>query len=165
MASPSHQTLATFELAEAILLHLEDPVEIVRMKRVCRWWRDIITTSPLLQEACWYRPFSKLAARGHPNISASASAAKGAERHIWKVNPAFKRVGMYVRICYGPSQEHGDFSLQTRVYDKPGSWTTMLATQPPRTQVELDIDCYQDDPQEQTMYSALNALVDTIPPG
>lgn len=163
MASPSHLTLAIFELVEAILLHLEDPVEIVRTKRVCRRWRDIITTSPLLQEACWYRPFSKLAALGHQNTS--TSAAKGAERHIWKVNPAFKRVGMHVRICYGPSQEHGDFSLQTRVYDKPGSWTTMLATQPPRTQVELDIDCYQDDPQEQTMYSALNALVGTIPPG
>lgn len=159
MASPSQQTLAVFELTEAILFYLESPVEIVRMQMVCCRWRDIITTSPLLQEACWYRPFSKLTAPGQPdNITStntstntSTSIAKGAEKHIWKLNPAFERVGMDLYTRNDPPQKHGHFSLQTRVYDKPGSWTTMLATQPPRTQVEFDIDCYHDDALEQTM--------------
>lgn len=155
MASPSQQTLAVFELTEAILFYLESPVEIVRMQMVCCRWRDIITTSPLLQEACWYRPFSKLTAPGQPdNITStntSTSIAKGAEKHIWKLNPAFERVGMDLYTRNDPPQKHGHFSLQTRVYDKPGSWTTMLATQPPRTQVEFDIDCYHDDAREQSM--------------
>ena len=149
MASPSHHTLAVFELAEAILFYLEDPVEVVRMQRVCRRWRDIITTSPRLQEACWYRPFSKRTSAVEPDNTTSTSTAKSADEAVVKFNPVFYRFGMDGYTDEG--RELVGFSLETRVYDKPGSWTTMLATQPPQTQIEFEIVCHEDDMEDNTM--------------
>lgn len=135
------------ELLEMILLELDDPVEIIRAKRVCRAWRDIVQDSQKLQRVCWYQA-------QQPVQDASG---------IWRLNPAFYRLGVTVSGSFeGRDIEWGDvwyflmygdwngeilipmiqdgkrqagFTRQGRTYkaicSKFGSWGTMLATQPP----------------------------------
>ncbi|KAE8325656.1 hypothetical protein BDV39DRAFT_206778 [Aspergillus sergii] len=130
MPSSTEQTFSIYELAEHIFLQLNDQVEIISAQRVCRNWRDVIQTSPILQEACWYQ-----------------SSNTGV--HTWKLNPAFNRIGVSISKDIGHHkkakdglQEKGDFSLRERIYDTPGSWTTMLATQPPCQR--MLVECYGD---------------------
>ncbi|KAB8230712.1 uncharacterized protein BDW43DRAFT_157909 [Aspergillus alliaceus] len=47
-------------------------------------------------------------------------------------------------------QEKGDFSLEEGIYDKPGSWTTMLATQP--LCQRMLVGCYGDYSGDVTMF-------------
>jgi hypothetical protein len=61
---------------------------------------------------------------------------------VWRLNPVFDLLGFTIgvnRPGVPPTerQEHGDFDLTQVVYDKPGSWTTMLATQPPCQLMEV----------------------------
>ncbi|KAE8340466.1 hypothetical protein BDV24DRAFT_164438 [Aspergillus arachidicola] len=138
MPSSTEQTFSIYELAEHIFLQLNDPVEIISAQRVCRNWRDVIQTSPILQEACWYQ-----------------SSNTGVQ--TWKLNPAFNRIGVSISKNRGQHeepkdglQEKGDFSLGDRIYDTPGSWTTMLATQPPCQR--MLVECYSDYSDDQTIY-------------
>ncbi|KAF7122596.1 hypothetical protein CNMCM5793_000621 [Aspergillus hiratsukae] len=139
MPSSAERTFSIYELAEYIILQLNDPVEIIRAQRVCRTWRDIIQTSPALQEASWYQSSST---RDAPARSISSG-------QTWKLNPAFNGIGVSISKHthkYGEPiaglQEKGDFSLEEDIYDKPGSWTTMLATQPPCQR--MVVGCYSE---------------------
>ncbi|KAF7590874.1 hypothetical protein BBP40_002288 [Aspergillus hancockii] len=149
MLSFTEQTFSIYELTEHILLQLNDHVEIIRAQRVCRTWKDVIQTSPALQDACWYQPY---------NIrDAQTRSISGQQTQPWKLNPAFNRIG--VSISKGTRdevhladriQEEGNFSLEERIYDKPGSWTTMLATQPPCQR--MLVECYGDYSHDETMF-------------
>ncbi|KAE8139849.1 hypothetical protein BDV38DRAFT_269619 [Aspergillus pseudotamarii] len=147
MPSSVEKVFSIYELAEHIILQLNDPVEIIRAQRVCRSWRDVIQASPRLQEACWY-PLSNIRDADTPSISGEET---------WKLNPAFNRIGVSVskdteeyRVPKDGLQEKGDFSLEEPIYDTPGSWTTMLATQPPCQR--MLVECYGDYSGDETMF-------------
>ncbi|RHZ62491.1 hypothetical protein CDV55_101695 [Aspergillus turcosus] len=149
MPSLAERTFNIYELAEHIILQLNDPVEIIRAQRVCRTWRDVIQTSAALQEACWYQSSN--------TRDAQTRTIRGEK--AWKLNPAFNRIGVsiskHTRQHGEPIngvQEKGDFSLEEGIYDKPGSWTTMLATQPPCQR--MLVECYSDYSSDETMYTA-----------
>jgi hypothetical protein len=157
MPSSAERTFSIFELAEHIIIQLNDPVEIIRAQRVCRTWRDVIQTSPALQEACWYQS---------PNTrDAQMRSISGGQ--TWKLNPAFNRIGVSISKHthkYGQPiaglQEKGDFSLEEDIYDKPGSWTTMLATQP--SCQRMVVECYSDYSGDETMYTVLGLYCTTL---
>ncbi|KAL6233912.1 hypothetical protein BDW75DRAFT_213662 [Aspergillus navahoensis] len=147
MPLPTQKTFGVYELTEQILLHLDDHLDIIRAQRVCRAWRNVIQTSPALQEACWYQPDTTEDAQMQP-------VTAGGE--VWKLNPAFNRIGVSVSKdtstnadWVGQLQDKGDFSLEEQIYDEPGSWTTMLATQPPCQR--MLVECYSDYSHDQTM--------------
>lgn len=52
----AHMVLSTTELLEAILLHLDMRSLLTSALRICRKWRDLIHTSPSLQEALFLLP-------------------------------------------------------------------------------------------------------------
>jgi hypothetical protein len=144
MPSPTEKVFSIYELTAQILIYIHDPVELVRTQRVCRAWRDIIQTSPALQAACWYQPRTQ-----SPSETVD-------ETQPWILNPAFSRLGFTISkdesnkvYAAGGIQERADFSLEKRIYDKPGSWTTMLATQPPMQRIM--IECYGDYSGDETM--------------
>lgn len=143
MQSSAEIVLGIHELLERIIMQLDCPHEIIRAQRVCRYWKAVIQNSPALPDACWYRHQSRDA------------CGQSDGRQMWKLNPAFNRIGVQVTVDEYPTslpaerQEHGNFNLQERIYDKPGSWTTMLATQPPCKQIE--IECYSNYSMDETM--------------
>lgn len=53
--SAESDTLQTPELLEQILLHLP-MLDLLHSQRVCRHWKDIIDSSPTLQQALYFRP-------------------------------------------------------------------------------------------------------------
>jgi hypothetical protein len=59
MASATKTTLAVTELLELILVKLP-PLKIISVQRVCKAWRDCIEHSPILQEATFCRPATKI---------------------------------------------------------------------------------------------------------
>jgi hypothetical protein len=137
MESSIERALGIYEILEHIILQLNSPDEIVRAQRVCRGWKNVIQNSPALHQACWYRSHNK----GFRQQLGSPQ--------IFKFNPAFHRLGISTQIYTDPpEQEQGDFDLTKRIYDKPGSWTTMLATQPPCRCIE--IVSYSDYPNDQS---------------
>ncbi|EAW19553.1 uncharacterized protein NFIA_026270 [Aspergillus fischeri NRRL 181] len=138
MPSSAEQTFSIYELAEHIILQLNNPVEIVCAQRVCRNWRDVIRTSPALQEACWYQ-----------SNTGDAQTRSISSEQTWKLNPAFNRIGVSISrdAAKGGDQDQGDFSLEEDIYDKPGSWTTMLATQPPCQRMLFECHSYYSDDQ------------------
>ncbi|KAE8376967.1 hypothetical protein BDV26DRAFT_282244 [Aspergillus bertholletiae] len=128
MPSSAEKTFGIYELAEHILLQLNDPVEIIRVTLVS--WRNVIQTSSALQEACWYQsPHTK---------GAQMQSISG--KQACKLNPAFNRIGIPVSLLDG--REIGNFNLEEGIYEKPGSWMTMLATQPPCQRMLLE--CFSD---------------------
>lgn len=138
MPSPVQQVFGLYELTECIILQLNCPVEILRVQRVSRTWRDVIQNSPRLLDACWYP------GRDAPEPSSG--------RQTWKLNPVYNRIGVFgvsVQIRPDEIQEHGSFNLTERIYDKPGSWTTILATQPPCRRIE--VECYGNYSGDETM--------------
>ncbi|KAF7177307.1 hypothetical protein CNMCM7691_005197 [Aspergillus felis] len=142
MPSSAEQIFSIYELAEHIILQLNNAVEIIRAQRVCHNWRDVIQTSPALQEACWYR---------FPDTRDAQTRSISSEQ-AWKLNPAFNRIGISIsKDTANPGdQEQGGFSLEEDIYDKPGSWTTMLATQPPCQR--MLIECYGDYCDDDRIY-------------
>ncbi|PKY00001.1 hypothetical protein P168DRAFT_276928 [Aspergillus campestris IBT 28561] len=139
MSSTTEKAFSIYELSERILLCLDNYLEIIRAQRVCCTWRDVIQTSPALQGFCWYRP---------NNIKDTQTQSISGEEG-WILNPAFNRMAVSIsknETC-GVLHDQGNFTLKERIYDKPGSWTTMLATQPPcqRMVVEFNGDYSDDD--------------------
>ncbi|KAB8276122.1 hypothetical protein BDV30DRAFT_224516 [Aspergillus minisclerotigenes] len=140
MPSSAEQTFLVYELTENIILQLDNPVEILRAQRVCRRWRDLIQTSPILHVACWYQSSSKLKhAQTRP-----ISDEKG-----WRLNPAFDQIGVPLPKAPGEDveligelQTKGHFMFEANLDDTPVSWMTMLATQPPCQQ--MLIECHRD---------------------
>ncbi len=135
MQSSVKDVLGTYELLERIILRLGSIQDIIRAQLVCRRWRDVIQDSPAFQQACWYRSHGKDESRVQKNPA------------TWKLNPVFNSLRVSIGrnrpgLLPGDLHEHGDFDLTKRVYDKPGSWTTMLATQPPCRRME--VECYGD---------------------
>lgn len=53
--SKQSMALQTPELLEQILLHLP-MLELLHCQRVCRHWKDVIDSSPVLQQALYFRP-------------------------------------------------------------------------------------------------------------
>lgn len=146
MPSSAEKVFSIYELVQHIILQLNDPVGIIRAQRVCRSWRDVIQASPRLQEVCWYS-LSNTRDAHTPSISGEQT---------WKLNPAFNRIGVSISKDTGESrvlkdglQDKGDFSLKEPIYDTPGSWTTMLATQPPCQR--MLVQCYGDYSDDETM--------------
>ncbi|KAK4225175.1 hypothetical protein QBC38DRAFT_483653 [Podospora fimiseda] len=115
------KVLNTYELLERIISHLgfHNPHQIILLQRVCTLWNHIINDSPLLQEACWFRPHAP-----------PSTELKNDGSPAWRLNPAFNKIGIPI------SQEVGDFDLKKRIYDLPGSWCNMLVSQPPCKYVE-----------------------------
>lgn len=50
------RVLATPELLECVLLHLDMRTLLVSAQRACRVWHELIATSPALQEALFFKP-------------------------------------------------------------------------------------------------------------
>jgi hypothetical protein len=137
MESSIERALGICEILEHIILQLNSLDEIIRAQRVCRGWKNVIQNSPALQQACWYRPHDK-GFRQQPDSP-----------QTFKLNPAFHRLGISTQIYTDPpEQEQGDFDLTKRIYDKSGSWTTMLATQPPCRCIE--VECFSDYSSDQS---------------
>ncbi|KAL3456734.1 hypothetical protein BJX64DRAFT_270186 [Aspergillus heterothallicus] len=161
MSTAVEKVLAIYELTEQILLHLHDNLGLIRAQRVCRSWRDIITTSPALRAACWYPPQlpSRSKSCNEDKISNPASIPpfsddyNSPEEQYWLLNPAFAKLGFEIGLDQFPDitfQEEGSFDLRQRIYDTPGSWTTMLATNPPSKM--MIIECYGDYSDDEIMY-------------
>ncbi|RDW87037.1 F-box protein [Aspergillus mulundensis] len=125
------EAFSIYEITEQILLQLNDPVEIIRAKCVCRTWRDVIQSSPALRTACWYQV--------QPYRTTNAETEPGSlpDQQAWSLNPAFNHIGVSV------SKHSGDFDLQRRIYHKPGSWATMHATNPPCQRIMVECYDYQ----------------------
>jgi hypothetical protein len=141
MQSSVKEVFGIAELLEHILLQLGSIQDITRAQRVCRRWRNFIQDSPALQRARWYRP------HGEHEDPANTPAWR-----LKSLNPVFTSLGISIgRNHLSPTdlREHGDFDLTKRVYDKPGSWTTMLATQPPCR--FMRVECYSDYSADDTM--------------
>lgn len=146
------RVLGIYELLERIILHLGCPEEILQAQRVCRRWRAVIQDSSILQQACWYIPLS----------GDFCEQRDGQQK--FKLNPVFKRLGISLQghpwltmqeagdqvwPQQIKAQEHGGFNLRERIYDKPGSWTTMLATHPPCRRAQ--VHCKSDYPGDELM--------------
>ncbi|KOC18624.1 hypothetical protein AFLA70_146g003161 [Aspergillus flavus AF70] len=147
MPSSAEQTFLIYELTEHIILQLDDPVEILRAQRVCRRWRDLIQTSPVLHVACWYQSSSKLKHAQTRPIS---------DEKAWRLNPAFDQIGVPLPKSPGEDadlidelQTKGHFMFDANLDDTPVSWMAMLATQPPCQQ--MLIECHRDYSGYQTM--------------
>jgi hypothetical protein len=155
MPSSAEKTFSIYEITEHILLHLNDHVEIIRVQRVCRAWKDVIQTSPALQSACWYQPSN--------DRNSQKRSISDQQTQSWRLNPAFNQIGVSISEdsikgvhLADNIQEKGGFSLQKRIYDKPGSWTTMLATQPPCQRIS--VECYGNYSGDETMLSSHRLL-------
>jgi hypothetical protein len=140
MQSPVNEVLGITELLEHILLQVDSIRDITRAQRVCRRWRSLIKDSQALQRACWYRP------HGEPDA---------ADPREWRLNPVFASLGMSISEYHFSSpqahvREEGGFDLTKRVYDKPGSWTTMLATQPPCRWMQVECSGSNPDSDDLT---------------
>lgn len=131
------RALRTYELLEHIILQLDSIRDMTRAQLVCRRWRDIVQDSLAIREARWYCPPDKwdidLEEEQHPAP--------------FRLNPVFESLGVSVgrggsRCLPSGLRECGKFDLTKRIYDKPGSWTTMVATQPPCRR--MHIDCHDD---------------------
>ncbi|GAQ05775.1 hypothetical protein ALT_3096 [Aspergillus lentulus] len=151
MPSSAEQTFSIYELAEHIILQLDNPVEIIRAQRVCRNWRDVIQTSPVLQEACWYQ-----------SSTTDAQTRSISNEQTWKLNPAFNRIGVSISRdkAKGGDQDQGDFSLEEDFYDEPGSWTTMLATQPPCQR--MLVECYGDYCDDEIIFYLIVSMTGSL---
>ena len=127
------------EILECILLQLESIEEIIRAQQVCRNWKLLVQNSPALQEACWYRARNR------------AVGAEPTDQWAWELNPVLNNIGFAVRdgLPQAKQQEYVEMNLAERIYDKPGSWTTMLVTQPPCPRI--DVECYGDYSGDETM--------------
>ncbi|KAF9885217.1 hypothetical protein FE257_000577 [Aspergillus nanangensis] len=148
MPSAVRQAFGIYELIEQIILQLNNPVEIIRAQRVCRNWRDIVQASPALQEACWYQPSN----------TKNAETRSDSGQQTWQLNPAFKCIG--VSLPTTDTEAQGDFSLEKRIYDMPGSWTTMLATQPPCQRIA--VACYSDYSDDRMMQYLIISLQEPL---
>jgi len=132
MVSSAERVSRITELLEHILLALDSVHDLIKAQRVCRTWRDTVHASPALQRACWYRPC----------ITTDVDKQHD-ENESRKLNPTLIRLGMAMTMELTArrgeyTRRHGaSFDLTRRVNDKPGSWTTMLATQPPCRRIEI----------------------------
>ncbi|QKX60280.1 uncharacterized protein TRUGW13939_07423 [Talaromyces rugulosus] len=158
MASSAERAFAVAELREMILLELDCPVEIIRAERVCRAWRNMIQGSQKLQQACWYQAQQPVT---------TTTPTPPADGDLWRLNPTFKKFGFEVRnpsdmVVDSDIREEMDHAVDPLywgltdlrenirqsgsiynkpLYRKPGSWDTMLATQPPcRWMIVTDFD-------------------------
>lgn len=128
MQISTDKALDIYELLERIILEIGDASEIIKTQRVCRRWWTIIQDSPRLHEACWYKSLD--------------CGQEDDGQQTFKLNPCFGRLDLslvlYTRYPHVEiAHEYGLFNLEKRIYDKPGSWTTMLATHPPCKRVHI----------------------------
>ncbi|OKL57125.1 hypothetical protein UA08_07507 [Talaromyces atroroseus] len=141
----AEQTFGIYELAELIFLQLESPIDLIRAQRVCRTWRGIIQTSHAIQVACWYEPCGTRDTQTRPVSS----------RQAWRLNPCFNRIGVSIS-----TEGWGEFNLTERIYDIPGSWATMQATQPPCQ--NMLIECYGDYSHDETLYYLIASMTGSL---
>jgi hypothetical protein len=142
MISAAARVSQIFELIEQILLQLPRIEDIIRARQVCRAWEEIINNSAPLQRSCWYQP---QIGEGHGSVSS--------KEQVYKLNPVFECLGVdweWSKQFGDVEQDCGKMSLKERVHDQPGSWTTMLATQPPCKQ--MAVSCHSDYSDDEMLY-------------
>ncbi|KAI9733890.1 MAG: Transcriptional regulator [Cirrosporium novae-zelandiae] len=135
MATSTARIFAVYELVELILYNLSSMEEILQAQRVCRTWKTIIKKSKSIRQALWYAvPDGSYNIDTLPTVNKSISP-------LWKLNPMIARLGIslnvhetgHADVSLIPNNVYdtGDVDLTKGIYDIPGSWATMLATQPP----------------------------------
>ena len=154
------KAVAITEILEIILSNLSIH-EIARNCGVSRRFKSLINTSPILRDACWLTPHGPLPV-STPEFEADQ----------WTINPCFERLGISIdsRKCsrtgrdetltYDCTHTHqiGTLDLRKLVHETPGSWTGMLAFQPPARYVE--IRCDGDYSTDGAMYYHIAATSD-----
>lgn len=146
--------MSIYELLENILIHQADsPEQIVLAQGVCRRWKDVIQTWTWLQvpddrKRVRRDPYHERRWRLNPTPQEFLAPA------LFTVNPIFRTLGLSIekpQTDPGSGEREIDddsvtFHMMDRIYDKPGSWTTMPATDPPCRWMEMtEYSKYSDD--------------------
>ncbi|KAK5656638.1 hypothetical protein OQA88_4618 [Cercophora sp. LCS_1] len=133
------RVLNTYELLERILAHVDNICDIIRSRLVCHRWKTVIDESPTVQLACWYR--AQPAPATPRKNDQGQSVDDRAKKPAWRLNPVFNALGLHITTedprGTGTEEENVNFDMRKRIYDKPGSWESMLATQPPTQLIEV----------------------------
>jgi hypothetical protein len=135
------RVIGTTELLEKILLRL--PMRsLLHTQRVCKSWKQVITTSPSLQQALFFR------AKGQFPRSNSEDEKQEAELNpllVWLFPPFFETHAFYGWLSFRNLAQfnnmHFNFTDSTRsaVLRGDASWRKMLPTQPPPEDLAINL--------------------------
>ena len=131
MANACQSVLSLYDLLEPILRCL-DAKELLRAKRVCRQWRDTVDQTPALRQALFLEP--------RANAISSKQAAHIASRE--ELAPVTNPWLQESTILADPTRiiNIGLSCLPASFQDSEASWRRMLVTQPPVTNIVLDLN-------------------------
>ncbi|KAI0107253.1 hypothetical protein GGR51DRAFT_559594 [Nemania sp. FL0031] len=120
--------LWTAELLEQILLHLDMRTLLTAAQLVRRQWRDLITTSPTLQQALYFKPVAQASGPRTPNPL------------LAEVFPPWFRLDLDQRsplVCRDNFRELriGRTWLRRAFMHPAATWRRMLVQQPPVLQL------------------------------
>lgn len=134
-SAPMRQVLQTSELLECVLLHLDMQTLLVSAQLACRAWRHLVSTSPALQTALFFRP------------ETNTGAGEVFERGTVRKNPVlaacfpdwFQNNNVsdpsHTAITWVPNlhdMSSQPFARRTEAFMRPeASWYRMLVRQPP----------------------------------
>ncbi|KAI9667326.1 MAG: hypothetical protein M1821_000141 [Bathelium mastoideum] len=170
-ASAAHRLQAIPELLELLLLNLP-PQRVLQYQSVCRTWKSLINTSPALLRALWYEPsatkrddikskefpccsFNPLLTYHGFETSAglkrrqSTSKVRSQDILDELLSHVEEPPGAIPSARYDASIEQHPFrhlflDLAKLIDDTPGSWTSMLALQPPTRWVAVVLSSSRD---------------------
>lgn len=144
MAFSDEQAFATPELHEAILLNLPLRHLLVHAQLVSRSWHSIISTSPVLQQALFFRPYIKetqAPSRLNPLLCEAFPP--------WFKNlplSATQSYGLYHPKCFEDLDWNSSDRKRVAYAREDASWRRMLVVQPPARTLHMKRRCSGQNP-------------------
>ncbi|KXT01132.1 hypothetical protein AC578_10896 [Pseudocercospora eumusae] len=147
--SPSYEVFSKREIFETILLELRIQQVLVVALRVCREWKEMIDSSPRLQEALYFKPLpNPVEPRGEHFYE---KGTQGGNAIIVTENPLLRRARRIVEDYHRFSHMKGRTGESTNQYSRrkarqkalirpQASWRRMLAFQPPVLNIDVEHD-------------------------
>ena len=185
-ANAGHQFQKIPELLELVLLELP-PQTVLQYQRVCHAWKSVINTSPRLLRALWYEPSAETCVDSEldsyprfsfnplltylglltlrtlsDSISKTRDEGKNYCAKLWSQLNNRQHGYSPSNDCNGadsgPAEDVMVIGLSKRIDDTPGSWTTMLALQPPTRWITI----YVLGPSAPRVYLVRSAHIDGL---
>ena len=147
-ATASHRLLGTSEVLEMILLHL--PIrDLLLAQRTCKWLKSVITESPPLQRALFFKPVYALPAEDFRMGKACCTEHQLLPGDLLVCNSKLRVYGNPLfEWAFGTAEGEEEQSRDKELELPPAfayrkaSWRRMFITQPPlpRVTIEWELD-------------------------
>ena len=131
---PPHKIFVTPEILEQILLQMPPQTLLTAAQRTSKAWHDLITTSPKLQEALFFRPQQPLTLNNTTHRTLNPLLAPKIWPHLFR-----KRLSSQTTTTTNYYYSLPIASpLEEELYLRPGaSWRRMLVQQPPTSCISV----------------------------